>query len=260
MTAAELSEPQSWTTRNRDDRPIPRERLRELTRRSNARGLAQLAFHLSMLALTSSLIALAQGLWLVPAMLLQGMVLAALFAPMHESVHYTSVRSRRLAEATAWFAALPNLYNATHYRLFHRAHHLFTQDPERDPQLLAGPKPASLRHYALRITGVSFWHNRTLFLIDCALGRFEGMTYVAPADRTSVRRSVLIQSALYAGVAAVALATGSAAPLVYWVIPTVLGRPFLAAMLLAEHTGCSEEPDGLANTRPTQTSTPWHFL
>src|SRR5256885_9955348 len=137
---AELSEPKSWTTRNRDDRPIQPDVLRLLTKRSTARGLAQLGFHVSMLAITSTLITLASGLWLWPAMLLQGMLIAALFAPMHESVHYTSVRHRRLAEAIAWFVALPNLYSATHYRLFHRAHHQFTQDPERDPEILAGPK------------------------------------------------------------------------------------------------------------------------
>jgi fatty acid desaturase len=259
MSVAALSDPQSWTTRNRDDRPIPIDRLRQLTRRSTARGVLRLGCHITLLAAGSGLIAVATGAWLLPAMLLQGMLIAALFAPMHESVHYTSVESRRLAEWIAWFAALPNLYNATHYRLFHKAHHRYTQDPERDPELMVA-KPQSLLDYAVRITGLTFWHLRAKFLIDCARGQFQGMSYLAPTDRTAVRRSVGVQLALYGGVAVGSLWYGTAIPLLYWVIPALMGRPFLAAMLLSEHTGCSEEPDGLANTRSTETLALWRWV
>jgi fatty acid desaturase len=75
-----------------------------------------------------------------------------------------------------------------------------------------------------------------------------------------VRRSVLIQFGLYGAIALSAIVFASPAPIVYWAIPALIGRPFLAAMLLAEHTGCSEEPDGLANTRSTETWGPWRFV
>ncbi|MBI3499447.1 MAG: fatty acid desaturase [Proteobacteria bacterium] len=256
---ADISEPRSWTTRNRDDRPIPLDLLRDLTRRSDARGLAQIGLHLTLLATTSTLISLVGGVWLLPAMLLQGMLLAACFAPMHESVHYTSFRSRRVAELVAWIAALPNLYNATHYRLFHKAHHQFTQDPVLDPEL-AGAKPSSLTGYAWRIIGLTFWRDRARFLILALRGRFLTMPYVPDAAKAGLRRSVALQLVLYAAVGTSAAAFESLAPLTYWILPAMLGRPFLSVMLLAEHTGCSNEPDGLANTRSTETWGAWRFI
>ena len=37
----------------------------------------------------------------------------------------------------------------------------------------------------------------------------------------------------------------------YWLIPLAFGLPLLRLYLLTEHTGCSEDDDGLTNTRTT---------
>ncbi len=46
-------------------------------------------------------------------------------------------------------------------------------------------------------------------------------------------------------------AAGDAAPLVYWIVPMLLGQPALRAFLLAEHTGCPLVADMAANTLTT---------
>jgi fatty acid desaturase len=46
----------------------------------------------------------------------------------------------------------------------------------------------------------------------------------------------------------------SDAALIYWVLPALLGQPFLRAFLLAEHTGCDFSDDMLTNTRTTRTN------
>ena len=46
----------------------------------------------------------------------------------------------------------------------------------------------------------------------------------------------------------------SGAALWYWILPALLGQPFLRLFLLAEHTGCAFEEDMLANTRTTRTN------
>ena len=53
---------------------------------------------------------------------------------------------------------------------------------------------------------------------------------------------------------------GWAAPLLYWIGPQLLGQPLLRAYLLAEHTGCSEDRNGLTNTRTTLTWWPVRLL
>src|SRR5262249_58411840 len=42
--------------------------------------------------------------------------------------------------------------------------------------------------------------------------------------------------------------------LLYWVLPAVLGQPFLRLFLLAEHSGCAFTDDMLENTRTTRTN------
>jgi len=49
------------------------------------------------------------------------------------------------------------------------------------------------------------------------------------------------------------LLSGSTAALLYWVIPALLGQPWLRLYLLAEHTGCPAVADMFRNTRTTLT-------
>jgi fatty acid desaturase len=42
--------------------------------------------------------------------------------------------------------------------------------------------------------------------------------------------------------------------LIYWIVPALLGQPFLRLFLLAEHTGCAFDDDTFANTRTTCTN------
>src|SRR5262249_44719048 len=78
-------------------------RLADLNRRSDARGLNHLAGHGVLLLSTATLLYFSLGSWwAVPATLLHGVVLIALFAPLHESIHRTAFRRRWLNEGVAW--------------------------------------------------------------------------------------------------------------------------------------------------------------
>jgi fatty acid desaturase len=48
--------------------------------------------------------------------------------------------------------------------------------------------------------------------------------------------------------------------LLYWIGPQLLGQPPLRAYLLAEHTGCTLDRNGLTNTRTTLTWAPVRLL
>ncbi len=73
---------------------------------------------------------------MLPALLLQGIFINALFGAMHESVHYGSFKTRWMADVLAFFSGAAILNNAGFYRHYHLAHHRYTQDPERDPELI----------------------------------------------------------------------------------------------------------------------------
>ena len=60
---------------------------------------------------------------------------------------------------------------------------------------------------------------------------------------------------VYGTVAGVAIALGSFAPLIYWLIPRMIGEPLQRSWRIAEHKGCDEGPDVRTNTRSTKAST-----
>ncbi len=81
---------------------IDKAALKALSRRSDARGLMQLAGHLAMLGATGTAIAWAGATWwLAPALVLHGVVLIFLFSPLHECIHRTAFESRALNDAVA---------------------------------------------------------------------------------------------------------------------------------------------------------------
>ncbi|MBM3522410.1 MAG: hypothetical protein FJX57_05585, partial [Alphaproteobacteria bacterium] len=132
-TEREPAEPSGGSARLLD----PAE-LKALSRRSSVRTATQLALHLALIGASSWAIAGARAessLLLLPAMVLQGWLLLALFAPLHETAHYTAFERREGNVVVGWLCGLPALFNWHYYQLFHFAHHRHTQDPARDPEL-----------------------------------------------------------------------------------------------------------------------------
>jgi fatty acid desaturase len=224
--------------------------LRALAVPSDAKGLRQLGGHLGLLTATGWLAWSATGsLWLVPALLVHGIVLVFLFAPLHEAAHRTAFRSRWLNDAVAWLCGAVLILPPSYFRAFHFTHHRFTQDPARDPEL-ASPKPATLRAYLWHLTGLPYWRERVATTVRHARGRVEEPFIVATLRPRMVREARVLLAA-YGLIALASLALASPAAVVLWVAPALLGQPFLRAYLLAEHTLCPLVPDMLRNTRTT---------
>ena len=236
------------------DRVLSAAELRALQTRSDARGAAHLAIHLALLAGTGWLVAIASEWTLLPAMLALGLVQVALFAPAHETMHQTAFASRRANTIVGWLVSCPSLLNAQFYTCFHLAHHRHTQIAGQDPELDARD-PNDLRSYASRVLGVAYWSLRLRIVDDCWRGDLRRYPYVSAAAAPRVIRSVRAMTLLLGGGAiGSALLFGWATPLLYWIGPQLLGQPFLRAYLLAEHTGCTLDRNGLTNTRTTLTT------
>jgi len=228
--------------------------LRALSRRSDARGGARILVHLLLLLVTGVLVLESPPVLVLPAMLALGIVQAALFAPVHETMHLTAFASRRANQVVGWLAGCPGLLNWHFYAAFHLAHHRHTQIPAQDPELTPAA-PATLKDYVLRVSGVNYWRFRLKNIADAWRGDLTAYPYIAAKDRKTVIASIRWMSVFVA-----ALAVGSAAafgwwvPLAFWIGPQILAQPFLRLYLLTEHTGCSEDANGLTNTRTTLTN------
>jgi len=241
-------------------RDIDRALLLNLNRRSDMRGLRHLAGHVLLLLITGALLGVSVGSWwIVPAMVLHGIVLIALFAPLHEAIHRTAFRTRWLNDTVAWVCGLLLVLPPEYFRFFHFAHHRHTQDPLNDPEL-ASPKPATLGQWLAQVSGWNYWRAELAGLVTHALGRTPEPFLATSRAAARVVAEARTALAVYVLIAGVALIARSWAPLVFWVLPALAGQPFLRFYLLAEHTLCPLVPDMLANSRTTRSNAVVRFL
>jgi fatty acid desaturase len=231
-----------------------RETLRLWSERSDRAGLIQFAGHVAALLLTGTGVWLSrETLWLWPAMGAHGVVLVFLFTPAHECVHRTAFKTRALNETVAFVIGVLLVLPREYFRAFHFAHHRFTQDPARDPELGA-PKPANLRQWLWHVSGMPYWIAQVRGIVQHALGQAPESFYKDDRQRRAVIGEARIVLAIYALVLVGSVAAGSTAALIYWVIPALLGQPALRLYLMAEHGLCPLSPDMLENTRTTYTN------
>lgn len=261
VEALNLSEPEALAPINPSGRRLlDGAALSALTRRSNLQGATRLAAHLGCIAGTSMLVWLALPSWylLVPAMALHGVTLVTCFAPMHECVHRTAFASRGTNLAVGWLAGVLSVYNSTFYWHYHSWHHRYTQDPARDPELMI-PKGRSRAEYLAELAGINFWMRRAIDYPRLAVGGARGLPFVPDSARHRIALSMSAQLLVYLAGAA-SIAAGYTVFLYFWLLPSMLAQPFIRALLICEHTGCSRDANGLSNTRTTLTWFPIRLL
>jgi len=222
-----------------------------LTAKADAPGLIRLATHLGAIAALGAAIVAAVPFW--PLLLLpQGILIVFLFTALHECVHRTPFRTDRLNTGVAALCGFAVLLPPIWFRYFHLAHHRHTHDPEHDPELLSG-KPETLADYLRYASGIPVWifHIRTIF--KNALGRCDDV-YVPAGGHDKVRREARIMLAAYLALAGLSVWAQSTLLLFVWVVPALLGQPFLRLYLLAEHGRCPHVANMFENTRTTFTN------
>jgi fatty acid desaturase len=233
--------------------------LGELKETSDVPGLLHLAGHLLLLCLTGSLVLWTDNPVLkILAMTLHGVALVSLFALEHESIHGTAFRTSWLNTAAAEVSGFILLLPPRHFRFFHFAHHRHTQDPAHDPEL-ATPKPGNWRGYLLQLSGLPYWRAEIVVLLKNALG--QDLPDFVPAN---ARGKLVLEARLHLAAMLVLAMAGVAFGLTWiltlWVIPALLGQPFLRAYLMAEHGACPLVANMLANSRTTYTNRLVRFL
>lgn len=238
-------------------KPLTPSMLRELSVRSDLRGAAQSLGHYGVILLVGALIwkvASTWGLlWALPLMAVQGYVVAFLFMAVHETAHKTAFKSRSLnlvvGHLSAFLIGLPYEY----YCLFHWDHHRYTQDPEKDPELIVGVKPTSDTQLALAYSGLLQVAGRLRLMLSHAITGKVTVPWIPESKRAAVVAEARIYAALYALLLALSLWLSSALLLWVWIVPLMIGQFFLRPYLYAEHTGCDRTRSAFHNTRTTYT-------
>src|SRR2546430_2429049 len=165
----------------------------------------------------------------------------------------TAFASRWPNELLAWICAALLMLPREYFRFFPFPHHRFTQDPARDPEL-AQPRPSTLASYLWHVSGLPCWYDRLSVTLRHALTGRAMESFIPPAQSALIVREARILWGCYLCVLVASLYLRRADALIYWVVPAILGQPFLRLFLLSEHAGCAFVDDMLANTRTTYTN------
>lgn len=233
------------------------ERKRELTKRSDTAGLLHLAGHWGLIAAVGYLIHLGVPGWqmLLPV---EGILIVFNFTLLHETTHSTPFRSRWLNELvgriTGFAVGIPFLW----FRYFHFAHHKYTNDPARDPELLGTAKPSDIRTYVWQMSGIPQWYSLARTLLRIAL-RGADDDFVPKSARRRVQIEAQITCLTYLLVL-LSLYFTSVISFIYLFLMYLFGQSFLRFYLMAEHADCPKSGDMFENSRTTLTNRVVRFL
>lgn len=232
---------------------VPPEIIKQLTRRSDFKGLVQLGIHLLLIFSTATMITLSMhSWWLLPALLAQGIVLISVFAPLHETIHFTAFKTRQLNNIVAAVFGFILFLPFQYFRHYHYVHHRYTQNPEKDPELI-DKKSVNGVGLLWQISGIPIWRWHLSKLWRHAGGHVEE-NYIEERLHSKLVFEARIHVGLYIFLFVVSLAAADALLLWYWIIPVIFGQPFLRLYLMAEHSGCDLSDDMLENSRTTYTN------
>lgn len=226
-----------------------------LTVRHPWAGYLHLAGHLGAIAICTAMIVAQVPFWglLLPV---QGILLVFLFTLSHECTHRTPFPSDRVCDGVGHAVGLVLILPFHWFRAFHLVHHRYTNIPGKDPELEGG-KPETLRAWLWHVSGIPIWISQARTLLTLAFGRLEA-PYISDRARPKMEAEARILLVLYTCAAITLVA--SPVLLWVWIVPLLLGQPFLRLYLLAEHGACPFVEDMFLNTRTTFTTRVTRFV
>ena len=234
------------------------QRLRELNQRSDLRGYLQAGSHFGAIAVTGVLLALTWGSWwAVPVFLVHGVLINFLYAGQHELSHATVFKTRKLNEILGRIIGFVMIYPRDFDQIQHFAHHRHTQDWSRDGELQR--KPYTLASYLMWLLGPSYWYSRVRRLLRFSAGLVEE-NYVRNDEFDRVIREARWHLAGYGVIAAISVATGSWAAVMFWLAPMVITKPVHQLQNTIEHLGLTHDSNTLENTRTIETNAVLRWL
>lgn len=238
--------------------------LRELCVKNNAQALFRIGVQYATILCTGALmhLALEAGAygWLVPLVVLQAFFIGYQFMAVHETAHKTAFRTRWVNAVVGQISGALIMLPYEYYTLFHWDHHRYTQDEERDPELLFKTVPRSWLALAFTFSGVTQTLKRSMLMARHAFTGKVTAPWVPEAKRDLVVLEARAYIVVYAFLLAGSVLLDSALLVWAWLLPLFVGQLMLRPYLLSEHTGCATTGTAFENTRTTYTNPVMHWF
>lgn len=239
-------------------RLISPDRLRALMQRSDRMGWMQLGSHLAAVTVTGTALWLTWGTWwAVPVFMVHGVLINFLYAGQHELSHGTVFETKWLNVFFGRLFGFLLIYPRDFDKIQHSAHHQWTQNWEKDGELVR--EPYTLRSYLLWFWGPTYWQTRVARIIRFCRG-IVVEPYIRPDEHPTVIREGRLHAAGYAAIAVLSVAFQSWAAVILWLAPMVVMKFVHQLQNTIEHLGLSHKDDILENTRSTRTNAVMRWL
>lgn len=228
------------------------ERLKELSRKSDARGWLQVVTHFGAIGLTGWGVYATMGTpWVVLPFIAHGVLLNYLYAGQHEFSHSTVFKSPGLNEFFGRLIGLIVLHPRDLDQIQHFAHHRYTQKWREDGELYR--QHYTLRSYLMSLTGLWLARRFPRMIVRAAMGHVDA-PYVRGKNKDRVVREARISLAIYVAIIVASIALRSWAALIYWFAPLALTKWAHQIQNLIEHVGMPHDTNIFENTRSTKTN------
>lgn len=239
---------------------VDRAILKTLNIKSDFRGWMQTGSHLGAIAINTAILALTWGSWwAVPFFTIQGILINCLYAGVHELSHNTVFKTRGLNEFFGRLFAFIVLNGRDQDKFEHFQHHRHTQDVELDAEIVGG-KPFTLASYILYMSGITYWSGRIGEVLSLALGKTHRWPWLSKPQFRTVHKEARLMLLGYAMIAALSVALGTTAALIFWLLPMFAMKWFQNMQNTVEHTGMPNVQDIVLNTRTVKAGSVMRWL
>jgi len=235
--------------------------LKPFLKRNNINGIIHLSLHLFLIVCSGfSIYVLGDSFYQFLAMIIHGIFIAFLYAGLHECIHKTAFKNRRLNEIIGHILGFIIFRSFLNGRFRHMAHHTFTQHPKKDPDKVDFPK--GYLDYLKHVTSFIIWFRIADNLIRHSMGKtnLNEDIYIPTSEKNSLVNETRLMLLGYFLILLFSFYFSYTFFLIYWMIPRILGEPFLRLVRMVEHTGKEETPDMIHNTRTSFPSKILKFL
>lgn len=224
-------------------------RLKDLSQKSDKQGWLQVALHLGALVINTVLLVWNWGgFWAIPLFITQGVLINCLYAGVHELSHNSVFKTRKWNERFGRLFAFILLMGRDQDKYEHFQHHRFTQDVERDAEIVGG-EPFTLKSYWLYISGITYWPARISEVIRLSLGQTHRWPHLSEIQFRTVHNEARLMLLGYGLIAFISYLFSSAFVFYYWLLPMFSMKCFHMLQNTVEHTGMPHDNDIMLNTR-----------
>ena len=223
--------------------PVPRPVMRKLLERRDGPAIRDTLLWFGLIFASGYAGFLLRGSWwaVIPFAAYGVLYASSSDSRWHEAGHGTAFRTDWMNIALYEIASFMVMRESTVWRWSHTRHHSDTIIVGRDPEI-AVPRPPSIRAIILGLFNLTVYPKYFRRIVMHSFGRMaaEERTFIPQSEFAKIYRKARIYLLIYAGVAALAVATRSILPLLYVGLVNLYGAWLATIYGLTQHAGLAE--------------------